>query len=207
MTAAFAHFAWHTEDTLPAGDALLAERSLEVLASLCEHLTRRAEEGQGVSCPDAWHVGCGIIPKGSESFRFISLLLKLSMGIIFLASSVSLILGWCGSLIFILIYVEYFLFWAFLKWWKRARDLQFEEHQWMKCEPPLGGKIPKKNRQIELRFKLGNAWHDAKWNWKLGWRPAHSLSSSAHCFTLKAGHDIHPRSSFGYPSKSSFGLF
>ena len=53
MTAAFAHFAWHTEDTLPAGDALLAERSLEVLASLCEHLTRRAEEGQGVSCPDA----------------------------------------------------------------------------------------------------------------------------------------------------------
>ena len=28
------------------GDALLAERSLEVLASLCEHLTRRAEEGE-----------------------------------------------------------------------------------------------------------------------------------------------------------------
>ena len=40
MTAAFQHFAW-----VP-GDALLAERSLEVLASLCEHLTRRAEEGQ-----------------------------------------------------------------------------------------------------------------------------------------------------------------
>lgn len=54
---AFAHgtqkFAW------PPGDALLAERSLEVLASLCEHLTRRAEEGQGfhVLTLDMWDVG------------------------------------------------------------------------------------------------------------------------------------------------------
>lgn len=65
---------------------MLAERSLEVLASLCEHLTRRAEEGQGFHVLTLDNVGCGIIPKGSESlkflyrFRFISLLLKIVHG-------------------------------------------------------------------------------------------------------------------------------
>lgn len=114
MTAAFAHLRMaHRRHTASrrcfVGRAFFGSFSF-ALWTLDPSRWRRT----GVSCPDAWHVGCGIIPKGSGSlkflyrFRFISLLLKLSMGIIFLASSVSLILGWCGISFFFLNYVEYF---------------------------------------------------------------------------------------------------
>lgn len=106
--------AWHTEIRMASRRCFVGRAFFGSFSFALWTLDPSRWRRTGVSCPDAWHVGCGIIPKGSESFRFISLLLKLSMGIIFLASSVSLILGWCGISIFF-IYVEYF----FENFWKK----------------------------------------------------------------------------------------
>lgn len=139
--------AWHTEIRMASRRCFVGRAFFGSFSFALWTLDPSRWRRTGVSCPDAWHVGCGIIPKGSGSlkflyrFRFISLLLKLSMGIIFLASSFSLILGWCGISFFFLNHVEYFFLRKFEKRWKRAGNLQFEE-QWMKCQPPLGGKIP-----------------------------------------------------------------
>ena len=42
------------------GQDLLAERSLEVLASLCDHLSRESEEGPGDICGDPGGIRIGL---------------------------------------------------------------------------------------------------------------------------------------------------